>query len=96
MSHHEENYDPRMYDMESHLYKVIYTPAFKTAFQEFFGEEMDRRWFHLWYGPIGSYWLQPGESKKYITLIVDYKNKKASYEQDSLTNPEGVFHTFRR
>lgn len=92
MSHHEENYDERMFKMESHLYRVLYTPAFKDAWLNFFESSPVFTEMRLWYGPIQSYWLKPGQTKKFITLVLEYRGKQVVYEQDSLDTPEGVFH----
>jgi hypothetical protein len=91
MSHHEENYDSRMFEMEKHLYRVLYTSAFKDAFVGFLGKIPDYTRFRLWYGPIESYWLKSGKAKKYVTLVLTYDDKTLIYEQDSLESPEGCF-----
>lgn len=95
MSHHEETYDERMFRMESHLYRVLYTEDFKSAWETYMGRPFDYRDVRLWYGPIQNYWLKEGNEKKYVTLVLDYNGKQMVYEQDSLDNPTGVFHIRR-
>ena len=95
MSHHEENYDERMFAMERHLYRVLYTEDFKSAWETYTGQPFDYRNVRLWYGPIQSYWLKQGKQKKYTTLVLDYHGKQMVYEQDSLDSPAGEFHDLK-
>lgn len=97
MSHHEEMYQSGMWEMMSHFERVLYTPAFKRAYEDYFGSPFDYKRISLWSGHIAPYWLKPGTSKKYVTLIVSYRPYTlhtgpvvAVYEQDDLKSP-GVF-----
>lgn len=101
MSHHEENYDTRRFDMESHFERILYSDAFKAAFETYFEKPFEYRRLRVWYGPAGHYWLKPGTVKKHITLALQYYPESAFqmpvlvvYEQDDLKSP-GVFQPLK-
>jgi hypothetical protein len=77
-------------DMELHMERMMYMPWFARDLSEFLGTVADLRKIRHWLGDPGRFYMIPGVTKKYVTLVFRYDNHLVAYEQNSLGDRTGV------
>jgi hypothetical protein len=90
MDYELDMYQAKAAAMDLHMERVMYTPWFYRDLSDFLGTLPDTRRIQVWLGDPGRFYLQPGTTKKYVTLVFRYEHHLIAYEQDSLNNRNGI------
>jgi hypothetical protein len=76
--------------MDLHMERILYTAWFHRDLEDFLGTLPDIRRVQQWLGDPGRFYLKPGTTKKYITLVFRYEDHLIAYEQDTLDDRSGI------